>query len=243
MAGIANAKAKLAWAQKHLETLNAELREFCRPESYGITQYEDIPNQRFVFSYLIPIVPLSISLTVGDVFYNMRSSLDQLVWALARLDGIPGNVQFPITSDTEPKTRKRFLGQLTRVPPDAINAIDKLQPYHRGASLTGHPLWRLNEMCNLDKHRRIPIQSSAWRVDFPQARRDQSGIEVETVNERMIITVPLSRKGEFQVYECAPVEILFGGDSSGIAEAYGGIVEIHDFIAKEVLPNFEGFFS
>jgi hypothetical protein len=165
-------------------------QRFCNsPNSYAVTTYDDIPNERYIFSYFVPIVPLPISLIVGDAFYNMRSSLDQLVWALVRLTAIPGNVQFPIMDDTKSKTRERFLQQLTGVPSDAIKIIDELQPYHRGLTLKGHPLWRLNEMCNLDKHRRIPIESSTWHVAFPEARRDdRAGIEAEAMNDRMVVT-------------------------------------------------------
>jgi hypothetical protein len=41
-------------------------------------------------------VPTHICLIAGDMVYNMRASLDQLVWGLARLKGIPKHTAFPV---------------------------------------------------------------------------------------------------------------------------------------------------
>ena len=97
-------------------------------------------------------------------------------------------------------------------------------------------------MCNLDKHRRIPIKSSDFFLNFPNTVPTPEGLAPETTNERIVITVPLIRKSEFQVYECQPITVKFGGDSSGISEAPEGITEIYDFIANDVIPRFERFF-
>jgi hypothetical protein len=46
------------------------------------------------------------------------------------------------------------------MPPEAIAIIRELQPYKRGASYRQHPLWQLNELGNIDKHR-LPAGRSA----------------------------------------------------------------------------------
>jgi hypothetical protein len=241
MLGIDNAKSKLGWAKTHLDTLDEELRIFCNsPEPYAAAGYEDITNGLYVFSYRAPLIPPHICHIVGDAFYNMRSSLDQLVWALARLSKIPGNVQFPIMENTSTESKKRFTRQLKDVPSEAIVIIDELQPYHRGTAYKEHPLWRLDEMCNLDKHRRIPMRSASFEVRFPKLRPD--GMMPHAMDDGMIITVPLARKHELEIYECQPIAVEFGGDTSGISETPKGIVEIYNFVANNVIPRFQRSF-
>jgi hypothetical protein len=122
----------------------------------------------------------TICLTVGDAFYNMRSSLDQLVWSLAKRPGgilDPQHTQFPILETDNSDTRKRFARQTEGVPTAAQDEIRGFQPFHRGIDCKSHPLWRLNQMCNLDKHRRIPANGSALLVHFPNVTRDMVGVQ------------------------------------------------------------------
>src|ERR1700730_6825308 len=168
MPGIVDAELKLLWAKKHLCALDIELEIFSAPsKAYILTRHDDIKNQMHVLSMRLTEVPEQICLIVGDAFYNMRSALDQLVWSLARLSGIPNGTQFPIIERPTPKAFKRFDAQLIGVPDEAICEIKELQPYHRRDAYKSHPLWRLNELCNLDKHRRIPANGSALDVHFP----------------------------------------------------------------------------
>src|SRR5206468_11659498 len=126
-------------------------------------------NQRHILRVNILDVPTEIVLTVGDAFYNLRFALDQLVWALSRLKAIPPRfVQFPVIEDWNAKgTQDRFAKQLTGVCSEAISEIKTFQPYHRGTAYKSHPLWRLNELCNLDKHRRVPVDGHAAEIRFP----------------------------------------------------------------------------
>jgi hypothetical protein len=61
MIGIGNAKTKLGWAKNHLNTLEGELRSFCNsPESYAVSGYEDIANDKYVVSFCAPtFLPIS----------------------------------------------------------------------------------------------------------------------------------------------------------------------------------------
>ena len=46
-----------------------------------------------------------------------------------------------------------FLKRVKDMPPDVVMIIRELQPYKRGADYRKHPLWQLNELGNIDKHR------------------------------------------------------------------------------------------
>jgi hypothetical protein len=175
----------------------------------------------------------------------LRSALDQTVWGLARLRGIPVHTQFPVITEWNTDTRKRFERQTEGVPDEAIYEIKSLQPYHRGAAYKTHPLWRLDEMCNLDKHRRIPAHGSVAEVFFPNMTPSDlaSGlVKTETTDDRHIMSVPISLKHKLDLSPNVSMAVTFGGDQSGIEESIEGISEIHDFVRDDVLPRFDRFF-
>lgn len=244
-----DAKLKLLWAQKHLYRLEIDLAIFAHSSNaYRISRHDDIENQLHVVRFELADVPVQLCLIVGDTFYNMRSALDQLVWSLARLTGIPSGTQFPILDGPEPpnpKTRKRFESQISGVPREAVDQIKALQPYKRGVAYKSHPLWRLNEMCNLDKHRRIPANGSALKLWFPNIGPEDTakGLPLFSSGDNSnTASVPLELKHKLDFDPEVPITVNFGGDKSGISEDRNGIVEIYNFVSRDVFPRFERFF-
>ncbi len=85
----------------------------------------------------------------------MNSRLDQLAWQLALL-GNPTpskDVMFPILSEQKNNCREYFNKRVRDIPAKAVSIIDEIQPYKRGPNYREDPLWQLNELSNLDKHR------------------------------------------------------------------------------------------
>jgi hypothetical protein len=206
-------------------------------------------------------VPDDICLTVGDLFYNMRSCLDQIVWSLAkRVGGVldPDRTQFPILAVDNEDTRRSFSRQTEGVPSDALDEIRGFQPYQRKESYKAHPLWRLNAMCNLDKHRRIPANGSEGIFRFPKITQgDIVGVQphasgmvveipidlrMEALADRHRVSVPLVDKGRLQLDPTTPFKVNFGGDAAGLTEDRRGIGEIYQFVCDTVLPRFLRFF-
>jgi hypothetical protein len=60
---------------------------------------------------------------------------------------------FPIYEEEDAKSEKLFQKRVKGMPPDAIAIIRELQPYNRSPAYRQHPLWQLNELGNIDKHR------------------------------------------------------------------------------------------
>lgn len=100
------------------------------------------------------------ALIFGECIHNLRSSLDNLAFGLARLKkdppSQPKTIAFPIFKDKEDFERngRRSLKQL---PEDASNLIERLQPFQRdGSEQFGRPeddfLLKLQLFNNLDKH-------------------------------------------------------------------------------------------
>jgi hypothetical protein len=248
MSGITNAQLKLAWAKGHLDLLDTEITSFANSNPYTLSRGDDLEHQRHVLRFNLLVVPDPICLVAGDAIYNMRACLDQLVWGLARLSGVPKRVVFPIIDGPVLTTSRweSFKRSLTDVPREAICEIESLQPYSRGAAYKGHPLWRLDEICNLDKHRRIPANGSASVIYFPNltpSDRASGIVKVETSDDGFVVSVPIELKSKLDLPPTMSFTVHFRGDISGISETHKGLIEIYEFIAQGVLPRFTRFFQ
>jgi hypothetical protein len=155
--GLTDPILKLDWAKKHLDTLDADLLAFHNSKPCRFFASEDLENQRYILRVELKDVPDDIPLRCGDAFYCMRSCLDQLVWRLASLKvAVPGRTQFPIIERWDSYGNSKFIDSLPDVPGEAVAIIRDLQPASRSHPPEAHLLWRLNAICNLDKHRKIP---------------------------------------------------------------------------------------
>jgi len=99
-------------------------------------------------------------LLAGEWAHSLRSSLDVLAFALARLHadppGRPQDVKFPICERREDFNRAGRKA-ISQVPPSAARLIEAIQPFQRtgaGDSTPDRdPLLALQELNNFDKHR------------------------------------------------------------------------------------------
>lgn len=261
MVGLADPYLKIGRAKIHLDVLDVLLESFTGDEPYTFTEYDDLEEQRHILKLKLADVPDSICLTVGDAHYNMRSCLDQLVWSLAkRLGGIidPDRTQFPILAVDNADTRRSFKVQTEGVPAGPLEEIRAFQPYHRGSDYKSHPLWRLNAMCNLDKHRRIPANGSELLVNFPNVTKGMVGVEpvyggtiidiplglkLEAQNDGFVASVPLNLKDKLQMHPTIKFKVNFGGDAWGFTENRDEVWEVWHFVNDTVLPRFLRFFA
>ena len=169
---MADPYLKTARAKEHLEDLRGRLIAFEKSKPCTFSRQDDPENRRHIIRFHIREIADKVPLIVGDFLYCLRSSLDQLVWALAQVGGInyPDGTQFPIFSKPNPR---KFGDFTVGVPAEAVQIIDHLQPYHGrdSAAIQSHLLWRLNALCNIDKHRRIPTDAIVVDFDFPNFPR------------------------------------------------------------------------
>src|SRR6266446_2141576 len=86
-ATMADAFLKAGRAKKHLEDLRKELALFleAEPKPYSFVGQDDLEHQRYQIWVEFKDIPDDIWLITGELFYCLRSSLDQLVWSLASL--------------------------------------------------------------------------------------------------------------------------------------------------------------
>ena len=119
---------------------------------------EDIDKQVWIYRGEIPNVPIEWSITLGEILFNLRSSLDHLVWQLVLDNGqTPGRYnEFPIATDLQKwqETKGRALKGV-RKRHEAM--IGYLQPYTGGINLPfGVSMLRvLDSLSNIEKHRHL----------------------------------------------------------------------------------------
>jgi hypothetical protein len=117
---------------------------------------------------------MHIGILTGEIFYNLRTALDYLVFELAKIySGTEqSGTQFPIMDAKQDFDGRGKTTFLNGVNPTHIACIERLQPYN-GCNWTR----RLRDYSNADKHRhfvpsrgssRITVHSSLERNDLDQ---------------------------------------------------------------------------
>jgi len=236
---------KTSRAKVHLENLREKLAIFCENPCEFIRE-DDLENQLHIVRMKIKDIPDEIPLILGDLLYCLRSALDQLVWCLAKINATPGypeHTQFPILEQPD---AQRFQRQTRGVPAEAARIIESLQPYKAPtpAAVREHLLWRLNRLCNIDKHIRIPIHGATglvkWSTFVPFGAKD---ISLAEFDNNAVMKVPLSRKGQMALNPRVPeFKVLFGDLYWKIECDFAGIETLYEFVTNRVIPRFARFF-
>lgn len=175
-------RGKIDRAKSQIKTLETELRSFREQYTYRVVVAEFDSDTGYYPLCVSTNAPqdfdVAWSVTVGEIAYNLRSALDQLVCRLAILKNRRcdcRDTSFPILlRGTRRDSRKHddwYWSVRTRKKPRAraiprgvrllerkhIADIKRLQPYHRQNGNRLSPLWLLDELNNADKHRKIQI--------------------------------------------------------------------------------------
>jgi hypothetical protein len=241
--GLADPYLKTVRAKEHLDDIRERLRVFRESDPCSFRREDDFENGLHIIRFKFKNVPDKIALVVGDFLYCLRSALDQLVWALAlrkQVGTYPRGTQFPIFKEAN---RQKFESYTSGVPTEAIAIIESFQPY-RGrdtAARESHLLWRLNLLCNIDKHRRIPVDASIldFRLpEFPERLIPQ----VQFDHDAEMIVAPLEFKRYMALDPQGSLDVTFGDPCEGIRCNLEGLEQIYEFVTNSVIPRFTRFF-
>lgn len=235
---------KLERAKVHLDALGVRVKEFIESKPYRITFKDDLERQEYIVVIEMDDPPLDAALIAGDFISCLRSSLDHIVWQIAAQAGI---AKAPFRTSAFPIFGENILDNQVAIAratfglPDEVTALIKsLQPYHAGDRYKFHPLWVLNHLWNVDKHRHIPLHSGAIQFDFaPESVRP---IRHQAFDDRGEMVFPLSAKDNIK-FNLRDAEVQFGDQSEGIVLPYEGLVNIYEFVRDSVFPPFARFFS
>jgi hypothetical protein len=155
---------KLARAKHHFDSLEFALQQFAEAHPCSTEEQIQAKHRRWVVIEE-PADPNVIwSPTFGEFFYNARSALDQLMWAVVSRAkrGTPRarNLSYPIHTDPVEflcATRE----SLKALPSDVLTVIEQSQPYNGPATPKFHSLALLNQLGNVDKHRKPNLTTLA----------------------------------------------------------------------------------
>lgn len=157
---------KLNRAAQHFEQLKAQVRGWEEGQGYTLRVKPDGHPPHYVVraEVLRPVEDEPFPLVLGDFLQNARAALDYVAGALGDV-GVGGAMterdalatMFPITRSPE-----RFAEIVERRLPTVTQpvraAIEDLQPYKTGDDLWNYePLWILNELARLDRHRFLQV--------------------------------------------------------------------------------------
>ena len=182
---------KLAKARQHLQSYDSKVKEWYglhsgRPFSAFKHQEEVIcQGTRHVFSYdpVENFPSIECGLILGDFLHNLRSALDHLIYELATKytsslsDKAAGQCEFPIfwerPMDTGEENRR-----IGCIDPHAANLIKGIQPQLLGSDYSQHPLWILNELERINKHRTLHLVAQ-YMVQNDLAGRNMAIVRFE----------------------------------------------------------------
>ncbi len=168
-------------AKLHLDAFNGHVSAYMREPHTTVTRHDAV-NKRYIKRFQLKPFESVLGMELGEFLYCLRSGLDQMAWQLAlpnaRRD-FPKDIYFPITEDLSKGDRRSrdrrssYARALKRFPNDVRRQINAVQP-HRGVNAPQtHPLWQLNQLCNLDKHKIFlihPEESTHSSQLFPESR-------------------------------------------------------------------------
>lgn len=236
-------KLKLTRAKMHLDALNQFVEKWIASEPFEIYLYDDVRKHECKLLIKMGELPFEAALIAGDFICCLRSSLDYLAWQLATLTTTkPSNkVCFPIYGKDSPGTQVSIKKSTVGIPENAISIIKSFQPYHAGDAYKTSPLWILNKMWNIDKHRHIVLHSGAVELRFTHVTVEP--LRFDKIGDLGIFTFPISVKPNLSIDSPPSVAVKFGDDNEGMVVTLQGCLEIYKFISETVFPEFERFFT
>jgi hypothetical protein len=244
-------KDKFARAYHHFKMMGPEINRWVESDPYTISDEID-PNSgdNVVSAQLVGAPPPIIAQMLGDCLHNFRATLDHLVHALALknkstlTDAEATETAFPIFQ-TCPGFKSRGMGKIKHVSGEAQAIIKGLQPYHAGDKATSHPLWVLEKLENIDKHRRLLItvsshQGTATAIP-PDVRQDflewSFGHSIEQKTEIARYRCVNVDTGERVKMYCNLSIAVFVADGPAQQSPVGAVLQgIANSIERDVIP-------
>ena len=166
MTNLDGIHAKVRRAEQHIKEITDDMDKRCTEVKQSIVREvcEDSSKQIWTYRGETPNIPIEWSVILGEILYNLRSSLDHLVWQLVLANGQTpgGHNTFPITTD-DGKWQKTKGTSLKGVSKRYEAMIGYLQPFTGGIDLpfSVSMLRVLNGLGNTEKHRHLILAAVA----------------------------------------------------------------------------------
>ena len=156
MVTLEGVNAKIQRAQDQIERLARDIEASCEDQRALFSEElrPDVGDKIWIFRGETPVVPIEYSVRLGEIVYNLRSALDQLVWQLVHANyKAPSHLnEFPIFDD-ESRFNEAIKRKLKGVSQESSAKIKEMQPFSKNDKWS--PLKTLHSLCNIDKHRSV----------------------------------------------------------------------------------------
>ena len=247
---------KIYHSNAHLKEFQTEVEAFFKTNPGKVVQEPGGDPDQFVgtFQATSPI-PGRLPIIIGDCLQNLRSALDYLVWELVLVaKNEPGrHNMFPICSTKEAFDQQISRNRLKGVTPEAVAEIQSWQPYHLGQDFDKSMLWILDDLCNINKHRRVLLTSIVGgpsdvqlqtingqlfgRVDFRSIKKDAK------IGPFPIVAGPQGRGVKVDVNPNITAYLAFDEGSTQGMDVGFVVSHLLRLVTETILPRFERFFA
>ena len=251
---------KINWAGRQLEQLEQEIINWFKDGktySQKITPNPEETNTFLLEVYSDPIPIAPFSLMIGDIVQNIRSSLDHIVYELGENNNHPEFVckshmsQFPIignesNSGNSIDGSKSFSESIKKtikyIIPEAQQFIKSVQPFNEGNQFHEHPLWLLNKLSNIDKHRFLHVGSGyagACIIKKCFVEGNAGRIPLLEQNNKTVIKLPkltpLDPAEDLNDLVSPKMTICFQEGALVKKPIVGTLASIHSYVGNQVL--------
>ena len=251
MASLDSVKLKVFRAAIHYKELEVEFEKYFQTNPAKVVrQQEGTPDQYIGKVEPKGPIPTRLPLIIGDCLQNLRSSLDYLVWELALAEkNTPGkDNMFPICSTDNSFKSQLGRGRLTGVHADAVAEIESLQPFKLGNDFDKSILWVMDDLCNINKHRRIlltQLRGASGTIDDRKTINGKLWLHTELPRvdrDTKVGPFPIVNGGQVQVNTQIIVFVAFDEGSAQNIEASNCLGGMLNYVKNDVVPRFERFF-
>ncbi|HVE67848.1 MAG TPA: hypothetical protein VNB64_04635 [Solirubrobacteraceae bacterium] len=146
-----------------MDDLDAAIQRWLKGDAYTVTDEFDLEaDENVVAVEPRGAPPQGLAVLIGDCVHNMRSALDNLIYDLSWAQGGPltkevaTGCEFPVFGPRPPRTSE-LVKRIGAIDPPAQAVIKALQPHHRGNDFASDPVWVLDQLWNIDKHRSLHL--------------------------------------------------------------------------------------
>jgi hypothetical protein len=153
-------QAKIERAKEQISNLKSGIDAFFNSGAYAVIEECDLQTRERVCRLRVyrPI-PCRFAVIVGEIFHDLRSSLDQLICHLIRANGeqITNDSAFPFSKSREGFESGRAI-KIKGAATDVDRIVQEIKPYPGG----NDALFKLHHASNSEKHRLPTLVGTAY---------------------------------------------------------------------------------
>jgi len=249
--------AKLARAVEHFESFNVEAQSFAQSVKHEIVlKWNPATGEKWLVLWDSDHFPsMRLSAIVGDVLFNLRSALDNVVCGLVRRADSAATcetLQFPICTSEKAFENALARGQLEDVPDDARRFIKGVQPmWSPENNRPLHPLSLVHDLNNRDKHRAVHMTIGFTRgAELVLVDSSERAVYHERVPDRLTdfgpthVSLPSSLPNDLKIRGGGRSVIMFRGEPHLEERAVGDVLATCiRFVETDVLFPMKRFFE